>query len=292
MRTPGQARSGLRIYLGVLVVLSAILEGTIIRMGGLTNSTGGALVLVLMYVPALSSVVARLVGREGFEDVSFGWGGRTGSRAALTAWLLPVAIALPVYGIAWSTGLVPFAAPHGGTLAGIGDPMLRLLALIPVALTVGTLFSCLSAFGEEVGWRGYLVPRLVEANVPRPYLVSALIWCAWHVPLILWAGYATGPYPAISALLFIGSITPMGLIFARWRMASGSVWPAVIAHGSWNVVVQSVFDPFAPGERSAMWVGESGVLTVVTLWLVCALIWRRPWAGTSSSETAPATPSP
>ena len=287
MRTQAQARRGLRIYLGLVVVLSAILEGTIIRLGGLSNSTAGALVLVLMYVPALSSVVARLAGREGFEDVSFGWGGRTGSRAALAAWLLPLIIAIPVYGIAWSTGLVPFAAPQGGTLAQIGSPILRLVALIPVALTVGTLVSCLSAFGEEVGWRGYLVPRLVEANVPQPYLVSALIWCAWHIPLILWAGYATGPYPALSALLFIGSITPVGLIFARWRMASGSVWPAVMAHGSWNVVVQSVFDPFAPGERSAMWVGESGVLTVVALWLVCALIWRRPWAG-----TAPTIPSP
>ena len=61
------------------------------------------------------------------------------------------------------------------------------------------------------------------------------------------------------------------------------VWPAVIAHGSWNVVIQSVFDPFAPGERSAMWVGESGVLTVAMLWLLVALVWRRKWAGTEPS---------
>ncbi len=283
MRTPDQARRGLRIYLGVLVVLSAILEGTIIHLGGLANATAGALVLVLMYVPAFSSVVARLVGREGFDDVSFGWGGRTGTRAALAAWLLPVVVAVPVYAIAWISGLVPFTPPVGGTLASIGNPVLRLIAMIPVALTVGTVFSCLSAFGEEVGWRGYLVPRLVEAGVPRPFLTSALIWCAWHVPLILWAGYATGPYPAVSALLFIGSIVPVGLLFAKWRMASGSVWPAVIAHGSWNVVIQSVFDRFAPGEHAAMWVGESGVLTVATVWIVCALVWRRTWAGTEPS---------
>lgn len=280
MRTPAEARRGLRIYLTVLVVLSAILEGTIIRLGGFVNATAGALVLVLMYVPAFSSVVARLIGREGFDDVSFQWGGRTGTRAALAAWLLPVAVAVPVYGLAWLTGLAPFAAPTGGTLASIGNPILRLVASLPLALTVGTVLSCLSAFGEEVGWRGYLVPRLVEAGVPRPYLISALIWCTWHVPLILWAGYATGPYPAMSAFLFVASITPVGLIYARWRMATGSVWPAVIAHGSWNVVVQSVFDPFAQGERAAIWVGESGILTVVMLWVVCAVVWRAGWAGT------------
>ncbi len=283
MRTPDQARRGLRIYLGILVVLSALIEGTIIHLGGLTNPTAGSLVLVLMYVPAFSSVMARLIGREGFADVSFSWGGRTGTRAALAAWLLPVGVAVPVYGVAWLTGLVPFAAPAGGILASIANPVLRLIALIPVALTAGTLVSCLSAFGEEVGWRGYLVPRLVEAGVPRPFLTSALIWCAWHVPLILWAGYATGPFPAVSALLFIGSIAPVGLLFAQWRMASGSIWPAVIAHGSWNIVIQSVFDPFAPGERSAMWVGESGVLTVAMLWLLVALVWRRKWAGTEPS---------
>lgn len=281
MRTPEQARRGLRIYLAVLVVLSAGLEGTIIRLGGFVNPTAGALVLVLMYVPALASVVARLVGREGFEDVSFQWGGRTGTRAALAAWLLPVVVAAPVYGLAWASGLVPFAAPAGGTLASIGHPVLRLIAQLPLALTLGTLLSCLSAFGEEVGWRGYLVPRLVEAGAPRPYLISALIWCAWHVPLILWAGYATGPYPAMSALLFVASITPVGLLYARWRMASGSVWPAVIAHGSWNVVIQSVFDRFAPGDRSAVWVGESGILTVAMLWLVYALASKADWAGTA-----------
>ncbi|MEZ4457493.1 MAG: type II CAAX endopeptidase family protein [Gemmatimonadales bacterium] len=278
MRTPASARRGLTIYFAVLVTLSAALEGWIITHGGLRES--GLLVLVLMYVPLVASVVARLAGREGFGDVSFRWGGRTGTRAALTAWLLPVAIGLAAYGVAWSTGLASVSVMTDGPLAGIGSPALRLVAAIGLALTVGTLLSCVSAFGEEIGWRGYLVPRLVEAGVPAPYLTSALVWCFWHVPLILWGGYAAGPSPALSALLFIGAITPVGLLYARWRMATGSVWPAgQFAHGAWNIVIQSA--PRSLHHRRRLgppWIGESGILTVAALWLAYLLIRNAPQA--------------
>jgi len=283
-RSPGEARRGLAIYLTLLVVGSGALEWWIIRHGGV-QGPAGRLVLVLMYVPALSSIVARLIGREGFRDVSFRWGGRVGTRAALAAWLLPVAVGAIAYGIAWATGLASFAVPAKGELSGIANPSLRFLAMIPFALTIGTFFSGISAFGEELGWRGYLVPRLVEAGVRWPELTSALIWGFWHVPLILWGGYAVGPSPLLSAILFLTAITPVGLLLFRWRMTSGSVWPAVIAHASWNVVIQGVFDPFTTGTRALLWTGESGLLTVMTLWLVYIVARDAVWAGTRTAHS-------
>jgi membrane protease YdiL (CAAX protease family) len=278
MRTKSEARRGLRIYFIVLIALSATFEGWIITHGGL-GGPYGALVLPLMYSPLIASVVARLVGREGFADISFRWGGITGTRAALAAWLLPLFVGFVAYGIAWAAGLAHFTPPESTGFAGFAAPFVRLLAFIGRALTIGTVLSCLSAFGEEVGWRGYMVPRLVEAEAPAPYLTSALIWCFWHVPLILWGGYAVGPYPLLSALLFIAVVTPAGLLYARWRMASGSVWPCVIAHGSWNVLIQSVFDRFTTGEGSALWIGESGILTVAAVWIVFLVIRNARWAG-------------
>ncbi len=121
------------IYFAVLIAASAALETTIIRRGGLSAPGAGPLIYALMYVPTLASIIARLIGREGFRDISFAWGGRTGTRAALAAWLLPVAIAIPAYGIAWGTGLVAFAAPASGMLSGITNPIVRLAALLPVA---------------------------------------------------------------------------------------------------------------------------------------------------------------
>ncbi len=279
MATREQARRGLAIYFTVVVVVSAALEWWIITHGGLTGPAGG-LVLPLMYTPALASVVARIAGHEGMRDISFRWGGVVGTRASISAWLLPVAVGLAAYGVGWATGLVGFAAPVQGGLKSIANPAVRLLATIPLALTIGTLVSCVSAFGEELGWRGYMVPRLVEAEVRAPDVVSGLIWCAWHVPLILWGGYAVGKFPALSVLLFVLTILPVALLYFRWRMASGSIWPTVIAHGTWNVVIQAVFDTYAHGEGAAIWVGESGVLTAAAMWGAFVLMRRARWAGT------------
>ena len=96
-------------------------------------------------------------------------------------------------------------------------------------------------------------------------------------------GYAVGPSPLLSAILFLAVIIPVGLLLFRWRMTSGSVWPAVIAHASWNVLIQGVFDPFTTGTRALLWTGESGLLTVTTLWLVYLVARNAVWSGTKSA---------
>lgn len=156
-----RARRGLLIYFSVVLLVSAALEGWIIAHGGL-GGPAGWLVLPLMYTPGMASIVARLAGREGFGDVSFRWGGGVGTQASLTAWLIPLAIGFVAYGMAWATGLADFKAPADGPLASITNPAARFAASIPIALTVGTVLSCLSAFGEELGWRGYGVRPVPE----------------------------------------------------------------------------------------------------------------------------------
>jgi hypothetical protein len=280
--TRAEARQGLKIYFGVVIVVSALIEGWIITHGGLGGKFGW-LVLPLMYTPTLGCLTARLVRHEGFGDVSFRWGGITGTRATLTALFFPVAIGLVAYGLSWLTGLTTFGAPEAGRLTNIANPSLRFVAMLGFALTIGTVMSCISAFGEELGWRGYMVPRLVQAEIPRADVISGFVWCFWHVPLILWGGYAVSAYPLLSAALFVASIMPVALLYFRWRMASGSVWPCVIAHGAWNVVIQGVFDPFTHGTNAAIWTGESGVLTAVTVWCAYWLIRNKVWAGTHAS---------
>ena len=280
MRTRTQARRGLATYFAVVVPVSAALEWWIISHGGLRGPAGW-LVLPLMYTPALGSIVARLAGREGISDISFRWGGRAGTRASVAAWLLPVAIGIVAYGVAVAAGLITFNPPVT-RFANMESPALRLMALIGIALTAGTLGSCISAFGEELGWRGYMVPRLVEAKVPAPDVVSGLVWCTWHVPLILWGGYAVGKYPLVSVLLFFLTIMPVALLYFRWRMTSGSLWPTVIAHGAWNVVIQAVFDRSTSGAGGTLWVGESGVLTAAAMWIAFVMMRRARWAGTAT----------
>src|SRR5688500_2802887 len=79
--------------------------------------------------------------------------------------------------------------------------------------------ASLLSFGEELGWRGYMTTRLVQAKVPAPLVVGAIIWGAYHVPLILWGDYSTSSLPALSAALFMVCVVFVGLFFAWLRLA-------------------------------------------------------------------------
>ena len=251
-----KARRGLTIYFAIVVVLSAAIEWFII-----SNPALDGLIAGLMLVPAIASVVARLTLREGFADVSFRFGGRRGWSAIGLSLIFPVVIGFVAYGIAWTTGMAGF------------DPTPASLGVV-APFAVGMMVGLILASGEEIGWRGYMLTRLIDAGVPRPVLASGLIWGLWHVPLVLAGIYAAGPSPILSAVLIMVSITSFGYVIARMRLETGSVWPAVVLHGAWNSIIQGPFDGATTGAGATLWVGESGILTALTL-VVAAFIFSR-----------------
>jgi CAAX protease family protein len=128
--------------------------------------------------------------------------------------------------------------------------------------------------GEEIGWRGYMLTRLIDEGVPRPVLASGVIWALWHVPLFLWGGFVQGVPPLLATALLMVMAPSLGYVLARMRLETGSVWPAIALHLAWNVAIQAGFQPLAAGASSQLWVGESGVLTALAL-VVAAVIYSR-----------------
>lgn len=63
-------------------------------------------------------------------------------------------------------------------------------------------------------------------------------------------------------------------MFARLRLETGSVWPAIALHASWNSIIQVAFDPASTGAGAAVWVGESGILVALTM-IVAAVVFAR-----------------
>jgi uncharacterized protein len=282
------ARQGLSIYFSVLIITSGIVEWLIVRKGGTMVQNRPELMLLLMWMPALSSAVARLALREGIRDVSFRFGGKVGFRSIGFAVLMPLFVGTVAYGIAWASGLVGFSAitpsvaelamgPAAARLAAL-EPISRFLVSVALGATVFTVFGCLWAAGEEIGWRGYMLTRLVAAGVPRPLFASGLIWAAWHLPLILTGVYASGPSPPVSAGLFLITVMGVALVIGVLRLRSGSVWPAIVLHAAWNSLIQNPFDRSSVGRGATLWVGESGVLVAITT-LITGLIvywqWRK-----------------
>jgi membrane protease YdiL (CAAX protease family) len=259
------ARRGLAIYFALVVVISGSLEAYYIFINPELLGTLFGL-LALMWSPAVASVIARLVLREGFSDVSFRFGGlRTLPWYALGLGV-PLAVGILAYGGAWLTGRVGFQGGAGALLVGLVS-----------AATWITIYGCIFTAGEEIGWRGYMLTRLIDAGVPRPVLVSGLIWALWHLPLILAGIYAAGPYPALSAVLIVVSFTSAAYIFARMRLETGSIWPVIFAHSAWNSIIQGPFDGATKGANAALWTGESGILTLIVLVVLSVLVSRGTW---------------
>jgi membrane protease YdiL (CAAX protease family) len=265
--SPPAARRGLLIYLATVAALSAPIEFGIITTDAMARTGSSILWLTgLMLVPTLASIIARLVEREGFADLRFRRGRNVG-RAFVVAVSLPFVVGAVAYGLAWLTGLAEVRIPPLGMWA----------VLVGLMLALNLVLST----GEELGWRGYMLPRMVQAGVPAPILVSSLVWGLWHVPLFLWGGFVhDGPAPTVVTGLLLCTTTAFGYVIGRLRLDTGNVWPAVVLHIVWNTVIQTGFDSAAMGEGRALWIGETGILTALVL-IGIALVYRtvRPTPG-------------
>jgi uncharacterized protein len=266
-----RARRGLAIFFAVLVAVSVPLEIDIAR-----NGMDPASFIPFVWGPGFASVVARLALREGFADVSFRIDRRTVGPMLLGV-VYPIAVALPAYAIAWSTGLATFdpakAHPLGFDIPG-DTPGERLVASVIIAFTAGPLAMAVLALGEEIGWRGYMLTRLIDARVPRPLLVSGLVWSLWHAPLILSGRYAESPKPAFTLPVFMVTMTAMGWLAGRMRLETGSVWPAVVLHACWNAILISFFNASTHGDSAPFFIGEGGVIVAASATTVTALLLR------------------
>jgi membrane protease YdiL (CAAX protease family) len=272
-----KARSGLGIFFVVLIAGSAYFEHRILVLGGSIQNHLG-LIFGLVWWVTVSSIVARLALREGIGDISFRWGGAAGTRAIAIAIAMPLVVGFTAYGIAWSTGLAHFKAPApsravlGMHFAFAQGAFARLCQCVGLMVVFGALSDCQYTAGEEIGWRGYMLTRLVDSKIPAPILISGLAWGLWHTPLIFSGQYASGPHPILSAFLFMVGIVAAGYVFAWLRLSSGSIWPCIWGHSTWNAVIQGAFDRSTSGR--SVWVGESGVLTAAMLVLFAVVLYR------------------
>jgi membrane protease YdiL (CAAX protease family) len=158
----------------MVVLLSAVFQILLIETGT------WVWVVPLMWSPAAASIVARLVLREGFTDVSFRVGGRRGWQAIVVAVSLSNRHRANRLRHCVDDSLARFAPRPGGLVAQLGaasaSPVAAFLVMLVVAATIGTIVGILTAPGEEIGWRGYMLTRLIDAGIPRPILVSGLPW--------------------------------------------------------------------------------------------------------------------
>ncbi len=229
-----------------------------LRGMGMSDPLVTVFAVVMMLTPALATIAALLVerrqrGRRGARGILRDLGmwplrpvGRTVglSVTAIVAMPLLVAIGLLVVGL---VGLAEFdlvgfsgfaaqleAMAPGEVVPPVGLPPIGLLVAMQLAaIPLGALINAPFAFGEEVGWRGWLLPALLPLGTWPALLLSGAFWGFWHAPLIL-LGYNFGLTDVSGVLLMILSCSLLGVLLGWTRLRTASVWPAVFGHGAFN----------------------------------------------------------
>ena len=233
----------------------AWIAGLVIYLtGGLTNSPqilpGVSLALILlatvyMGAPALGNVLTRLITREGWKEVGLRPHFKKGWPYWLAGWVLPAGMTVfcaavffvffPQYFDA-SLSLVRQQTAASPALAAL-SPWLFVAIQLVAAVLISPIANSLATFGEEFGWRGYLMPKLMPLGGRKAMLLIGLIWGVWHWPVIF-MGYEYGfkypGYPWAGPLLFIWVTFGFGTFLGWLTLRSKSIWPAVIGHAAIN----------------------------------------------------------
>ena len=190
---------------------------------------GEASAVVTMLTPAVAVVImVTLVSPEGGWRTVLSKLGLTS--AGLKGWPLaiggPVLIQLCALILLISLGLTALARPEATA------PVALIAAKVLSGLFVGTAF----AMCEEVGWRGYMLPRMIGLGLVPAMLAVGFLHGVWHLPLLLTTDYyhASGN-PWIVAPLFLVTLALAGVFYGFLRVWTGSVWPVAIAHSAANM---------------------------------------------------------
>lgn len=204
---------------------------------------------IAMFIPAICVVIARLINKEGFKNAFLNLNLKEGRyKYYLLTWFVPSLLILAgtvIYFMCfksdYSSGMEYIIATYEKQgVTGLTPEAMRTAAISQgiTAILIAPVINCLTCFGEEWGWRGYLLPKLSGKLKTLPLmLVTGCIWGLWHLPLTIAGhnygkGYTGYPFLGIAAMiLFCFSV---GTLLSYATLKTGSCVPAIIGHGAIN----------------------------------------------------------
>jgi len=235
----------------------------------------------LMLSVGLAAVVTCLVTRKELRTLGWRWGSW---KIQWLNYFLPLFYAALAYGLIWALGLggwynVDFVQEQKESYNLVAWPNTAVIGMhFLLTATVSFVLLLPSVLGEELGWRGLLVPELSKL---MPFtgvaLVSGLLWAVWHWPLMFMGLYGMGEAtPFFYQLAFFTlCIMSMSVVMTYFRLKTDSVWPAVIFHMSHNVFLQKFFGPMTVGNANSAWFLDEFGLVVPSVLVVIAVYYGR-----------------
>ena len=198
-----------------------------------------ALTAALMFFPAIGVLITRLFTREGFKNAMLHLNLKGNVRYYLIGWFGPMVLTLlgtVIYFVVCPSEFT--LTTYKATMAAQPMSSAMFWALQAVLMCVAPLLNLIPCFGEEWGWRGYLLPKVAQRMKFLPsVLLTGFIWGIWHAPIIMAGhnygmGYSGYPWAGVAAMCVFCIV--VGTLFSYITLKTRSCWPAVLAHGMLN----------------------------------------------------------
>jgi len=271
---------GLVIFLtGQVVNSPELIPGTGITLAFVLTATG------YMWGPALAHILTRLVTRSEWKDLWLKPYFKDAWKYLLAGWFIPGLLTIlgsALFFLILPSQFDPELTMITNQLQNAGaqiSPLVVILSQTAIALVISAPVNMLATFGEEFGWRGFLLPSLLPLGKRKALIISSIIWGVWHWPVVLMGhNYGLGytGYPWLGLILTVWFTLSIGIYFGWLSIKGKSIWPAVLAHGSLNGLA-SIGMLFIKGSPQLLLgpspAGLVGVLpfSLLSLWLMFRL---------------------
>ncbi len=251
----------LGVFLGFLILFSGLINFFMIRHG-----FPPAFGRVNMWTPGFAAFATFLLFKKKISQMGWGWGA---TRFQVQGYLIPLGYIFISYLIIWGFGWGHFYDQgyvdqiRGWYNLPNAPVVVVFLIFFLVEATTGLFFSIATALGEEIGWRGFLVPHLRKRfSFVLISLISGLIWAVWHYPLWFAPYFSSGIEDfGFKILFFTLTVVFMSFPMAYLRLRSNSLWTGVVFHASHNLFLQTFFDPLTVAKPEFPLVaGEAGII--------------------------------
>jgi membrane protease YdiL (CAAX protease family) len=271
----------IRVFLILTFSLSSIFY-CLINSGNITHDYK----LGLMWCPGIAAILTQLYFTRSIRNL--GWS-IPPLKYLLMSYVIPLIYVTIVYSSVWLTGIgsfnpegfAKFIAPAYPILQGQSTYMTVMLGIFIVS-TYDVIMTGFRTLGEEIGWRGLLVPELAKRySFTTTSLISGVIWAVWHYPVLLFADYNNAGAPLWFGLICF-TVLVIAISFAlTWlRLKSGSIWPTVLFHASHNICIQAIFTPLTGTTAlttalTPYVIDEFGIGLALIAVLVAYVFWRK-----------------
>ncbi|MGE5379432.1 MAG: CPBP family intramembrane glutamic endopeptidase [Methylocystaceae bacterium] len=246
-------RRQLYIYLALAFIFSWSLAALFYLAGGRLNSPyAGPILIFYMFGPFLAAIITQklMVKKEIVAPLAISF---KLNKWFWLAWLLPPVLAFTTLGITLLFPGVSFSSDMAGMFARYQSlmspeqyqqmqqqinhlPVHPIWLILAQGLIAGATVNALAAFGEELGWRGFLYSELKSIGFWRSSFIIGLVWGIWHAPLII-QGYNYPQHPLLGVLMMTIWCMLLSPVFSFIRLKTQSVIGASLFHGTLNGTV-------------------------------------------------------